>query len=199
MVGIGRMAREIGETAVHDILCLVIAQIQKSLNVTNTMSAYQIKEAADLIRREYNFLTPFDFKVFSDGAKMGKFGTSYNRLDVQVLLEWLKKYVDERFAAAEYHTGNEVRKLSEGQKMSPEEEKAFRERFYSEGEKIFQAWEKNAKDNMMSEEEYLIWRETKFNTGEYKEELSLETRIEAKKKELAELEAAQKARTTPTE
>lgn len=64
------------------------------------MGATQVKETVILILEEYNYLTVDDFKVFFNNCKKGFYGTSYNRIDGQVILGWLGQYVEERWRAA---------------------------------------------------------------------------------------------------
>lgn len=66
------------------------------MNVGKTMNNTQIAETARLLYQEYYFWKPEEIRLCFDKGKMGKYGTTYDRLDGQILKEWLDSYDVER-------------------------------------------------------------------------------------------------------
>lgn len=69
-------------------------------NVGKTMGAVQVAGAADLIIDEFYFLKPDDFKLCFNRAKKGYYGKVYDRIDGQVIFEWLNQYTNDRMTTA---------------------------------------------------------------------------------------------------
>lgn len=183
MRGIGGIAKQFGEESVQSVLIIMIAGLQRSFNVGNPMSEYQIRECCDLIREQYNYLTPADLKVFTAGVKSGKYGTSYNRIDTQVVMEWLQKYVQERFEAAEYYQNKAHKQLRASEVLSEEQIADIKKRFYEGADDLFQRIKANDEEPDEKERKYQEikrqYHESRIPTSE---------KIKSKKAELAELE-----------
>lgn len=158
-MGLAAMARNTSEEFVQDAVMIFLLNLQDSLNVSNAMSDIQIQEAARLIRANYYFLTPFDFKLASDGIKMGKYGQSFNRLDVQVIGTWLDAYCQER---SEQAASVSRQKSEDGKKPLTKEELAFiRQMVYSDTKKL------DEKRKLEAEEEKKIQEEADRKHREY--------------------------------
>ena len=65
------------------------------------MNKWQIEATAKILYEEYYFLKQEEIHLCFDNGKKGKYGTAFNRLDGQVLSEWLAQYCTERSDAAE--------------------------------------------------------------------------------------------------
>jgi hypothetical protein len=89
------------DIVVRALLAYIISDCIESLNVGKTMNDVQIARAVDLILDEYYFLKPDDFKLCFNRAIMGKYGTTYDRIDVQVICGWLNQYCDDRLVLAD--------------------------------------------------------------------------------------------------
>lgn len=91
------------ERAAYDTLVFLIADVVEFLNVGNTMNSAQTLQTAKLILEdvETKNLKPDDFKVCFDNAKRGIYGKSYNRIDGQIIFEWLRAYCLERMDVVE--------------------------------------------------------------------------------------------------
>lgn len=74
------------------------------------MGAVQMAQTADLIIDEYFFLKPDDFKLCFSNAKKGIYGKVYDRIDGQVIFEWLNAYNRDRALEAESLSVNEAAK-----------------------------------------------------------------------------------------
>ncbi len=76
-------------------------------NVVNTMSDTQVAMTVDLIIEEYPYMKTDDFKLCFKNAMKMKYGESYNRIDGQVIMGWLREYNKERCAIADSQSWNE--------------------------------------------------------------------------------------------
>jgi len=87
------------------------------------MSALQIQETVRLIRKDKDFMEyrPEDFVLCFDRGKVGKYGKNYNRIDGQIILEWLGKYDYERQAEIEAHHIQTKQKVDDGVVASSDE------------------------------------------------------------------------------
>lgn len=65
------------------------------------MSNDQLAQTISLVQDEYWMLKPEDFKLCFNNAKKGVYGKVYDRLDGQVIFEWLDKYLKDRMDASE--------------------------------------------------------------------------------------------------
>jgi len=70
----------------------LIWAIQRSLNLSQKMDDTQSMEAAISIADEFSDLTLEEIILCFKEAKMGKYGKVYNRIDVQIISEWLQQY-----------------------------------------------------------------------------------------------------------
>lgn len=77
------------------------------------MNDIQIARTATLILQEYYYLKPDDFKLCFNNAILGKYGKTYDRLDTQVIFDWLNNYCADRFNTAEELTVNKHSNLKE--------------------------------------------------------------------------------------
>lgn len=64
------------------------------------MTDTQTQETAILILETYPSLTIADINLIFKKAKLGKFGSMYDRLDGQLILSWFDLYFSERCSAA---------------------------------------------------------------------------------------------------
>lgn len=87
------MKAELGDVHTKAILTLFIIDAIKFFNVGKSMSDEQVAQTIILIQDDYWMLKPEDFKLCFDNAKKGKYGKVYDRIDGQVILEWLHNYL----------------------------------------------------------------------------------------------------------
>lgn len=79
-------------------IALLLGDMQDGLNIDKPMTASQLKECAAEIIREYPHFKLNDLQVFCHGCKFGRYGKAYNRLNGQILFEWLVVFDQERTA-----------------------------------------------------------------------------------------------------
>lgn len=91
------------------------------------MNEVQVIQTVDLIYSEYPFFKFEDFKLCFNNAKIGKYGISYDRVDGQIIFEWLNTYSNERALEAERMNINthasQIRNESEKIDINPEGQK----------------------------------------------------------------------------
>nr|WP_288747444.1 hypothetical protein [uncultured Phocaeicola sp.] len=104
---IGTIIRKLGEPQARAILVILIADALAFFNVVNTMSDTQVAMTVDLIIEEYPYMKTDDFKLCFKNAMKMKYGESYNRIDGQVIMGWLREYNKERCAIADSQSWNE--------------------------------------------------------------------------------------------
>lgn len=83
------------------VMVMIITDAAKFFSVGNGMDKHKLDETVRLIMKNYYFLTIADFRLFFDDLKCGKYGETYNRLDGNVILTNLGKFVKERTTVAE--------------------------------------------------------------------------------------------------
>ncbi len=86
-----------------DILDALISETVLFFNLGNNMSDIQIRLTSELILADEmaKNLKPEDFRVLFNNAKKGHYGKAYNRMDGQVVFEWINAYVAERMSFIE--------------------------------------------------------------------------------------------------
>lgn len=94
------MNKEFGEQHLRAFMVHVLNDVVDFFNIGKTMGAVQIASTADLIIEEFYFLKPDDFKLCFNRAKKGSYGKVYDRIDGQVIFEWLNAYTNDRMTTA---------------------------------------------------------------------------------------------------
>lgn len=94
------LKHEIDEETALDVLKIFITSLVNSLNIGKNMSDFQIDETCILIMEDFWHLKVADLQLFVKEAKKGKFGKLYDRIDCQIIIEWLTVYDEERMSIA---------------------------------------------------------------------------------------------------
>lgn len=72
----------------------LLSNLQESLNVDKKLSLTQEYEVATLLIEKYgNILTLEEVALVFKKAKMSEYGKIFNRIDVQIIFEWIEKYL----------------------------------------------------------------------------------------------------------
>lgn len=74
----------------------LLVNMQEGLNIDKPMTIAQLDECAEEIVRQYPHFKIQDIHVFCNGCKFGRYGKVYNRLNGQILFEWLAEFDQER-------------------------------------------------------------------------------------------------------
>lgn len=87
----------------RSILVILLNDVIDFLNVGKSMDAAQLVQTVDLIIADpvTKNLKPEDLKVCFDNAKKGQYGKSYDRIDGQIIFEWLNTYANQRMELIE--------------------------------------------------------------------------------------------------
>lgn len=108
--GLSVYRKHAGETKSRALVVLILADLVKFFNVGKAMNDIQMAQTADLIFDEFYYLNIEDFKLCFNMAKSGKFGKVYDRIDGQVIMDWLSTYLNMRIETVV--SGNEQKHAS---------------------------------------------------------------------------------------
>lgn len=98
---IAQVRNSIGEEATKAAVAVMVDDLQKSIQLTQPMTPFQIDVAAEIICREYYYLKLEELRLCFINAISGKYGKIYNRIDAAVICEWLSMYVNKRATVSE--------------------------------------------------------------------------------------------------
>lgn len=101
------ISRRLGETGARAVVVYLLSEALEFFNVRDTMNDTQVAVTVDLILEEYPYLKTDDLKLCFRRAMKLRYGELYNRIDGQVVLGWLMRYVKERCAEADRLNYNE--------------------------------------------------------------------------------------------
>lgn len=92
------LSKKVGVSEIGKIIMAEITKFQNCYNVIRPMNADQIAQCAFSILQssEEDFLSLQDIIIFFEGAKQGKYGKVYDRLDQQVIFDMLEIYRESR-------------------------------------------------------------------------------------------------------
>jgi len=80
------------EAALLKAVKTLIVALSESLNLTHNLNESQVVEITFLIAERYYYLKLEELVLVFKKAKMGEYGKAYNRLDIQIIFEWIDKY-----------------------------------------------------------------------------------------------------------
>lgn len=105
------------------------------------MSAVQVAQTADLVIEEFYYLKPDDLKLCFTKAKKGAYGKLYDRIDGQIILEWLRQYDQERCVQAEMASRSNAHNwdIPEGERTSDKLNETFHKLKMFDFDRKFQA------------------------------------------------------------
>jgi hypothetical protein len=108
-----RMTNESGEMPVKALLSLLIIETVDYFNVGKTMSAQQIGQTIDLILEDYSVYKPDFFVLCFNRAKKGLYGKTWDRIDGQIIFEWLSQFEYEYLSDIEQERINEKKRIEQ--------------------------------------------------------------------------------------
>lgn len=105
---------KIGETTVRALLSLLITETLEFYSITNSMSDTQIAVTINLILSNPAFTEhkPDFYIMCFDNAKMFRYGKNYNRIDGQIIFEWLNQCNEDYIMEIESHRIMEHNKIN---------------------------------------------------------------------------------------
>ena len=98
---LGAFKREFGEARANAVMVIILNDLIDFFNVGNTMNAPQVVATAEMILDNYGYLKIDDFKLCFNNAKRGYYNDKVYRIDGNVILTWIERYVNERMNTAE--------------------------------------------------------------------------------------------------
>jgi len=119
-----RISAEVGEKAVKAMLYILISDCLDFFNIGKSMSANQIMQTAVLILEDYSVYKIDYFVLCFNRAKKGQYGKVYDRIDGQIIFEWLAQFDYEYSAEIEAERRNESKRI-EKQLQAPIEEESL--------------------------------------------------------------------------
>jgi hypothetical protein len=85
-----------GETVVANAVRALIVGVCENISVGKNMTENQIQFAGEMIVEKFWYLKLEDFALCFRRGLVGDYGKIYDRMDVQVLCEWLNEYESKR-------------------------------------------------------------------------------------------------------
>jgi hypothetical protein len=101
-----------GDNVVHKALYGALEMNQEFFNVSTPMTANQCVQTGSLFMEHFQYETFEDLVLCLKKAKLGEYGKTYNRIDGQVIFEWFKTYLDEKYQEVE-----RLKRLERDQRM----------------------------------------------------------------------------------
>lgn len=92
------MVKEIGFQSASDILTILIVDVVKFFSVGKGMNKEQVIATTELILEEFTEICIADLKLCFNKAKLGEYGTLYDRMDGGVILNWITQYCDNKMS-----------------------------------------------------------------------------------------------------
>lgn len=114
-----RISKENGEQIAISMMRTLIVDVVKFFNLGKSMGASQVHQTAELILESYGQYKFDDWRLCFKMAKLGQFGTIYDRIDGNVIFDWFDKYLEIRFSEFETARAKENRMLNEPVKSDP--------------------------------------------------------------------------------
>lgn len=99
------------EQEVRDSLMIMILKSMEYFNVGKGLNRLGVQAVADLLIERYYYLNFADIRLCIKKALAGDYGTIYDRMDANVVLEWFAKYSAERIEMAAMLSERSSRKL----------------------------------------------------------------------------------------
>jgi hypothetical protein len=90
--------KECGEARLYAVLTILINDLIDFFSVGKTMGQNQLVDTIKLIVEDFYYLKIEDFKLCFNNAKKGRYGKVYDRIDGNVIYNWVAQYNEERTA-----------------------------------------------------------------------------------------------------
>jgi len=141
----------------HEVIKQVAKMLIETVGFFNVpkLSDIQVKMTVELICEEHYYLNFSDIQLCFKNAMKGKYGELYNRIDGQVIMIWLNKYVEERFEISEERSYQKHDALTSHEKERKYE--GFVDRLKEAGEKINKFKPKPISSNQKYNEKTKKW------------------------------------------
>jgi len=143
-------------------LSVLITQLRQSLNVGKNLDTLQVYECASLLMEKYWYFRLEELVYVFKQVKLGKYGKVYDRLDVQVISEWLHLYdTSERLVELERQRKLEQKTEADALLSNEEVQRCYQK--WKSGEKLDSQFrdeeqQREAEEERRKEVEFLKFR-----------------------------------------
>ena len=117
--------KEYGEQSLQAILVIILNDVIKFFNVGKTVGQEQLVQTIRLIIEDFYYFNIEDFKLCFNNAKRGFYGKVYDRIDGNIIYEWLEKYSEERVQTAYPEIDRRPEIASKNERVSPNQDRDF--------------------------------------------------------------------------
>lgn len=128
---VGKLKSIYGDTQIKAILVDILADFVEFVNVGKTFNGSQLAQTVQMIQQYFPHLNLADLKLFFDKMKLGHYGSFYDRMDGQLILEKMDQYNQDRmnqFENIKISLDNEIKKKDPiGANYHPDVVKALKE------------------------------------------------------------------------
>lgn len=107
---IGTLVKSYGERDIVTAITGALLMAAEYFNVKESLSEVQAVQTASLFIDQHPMESFEDLLLCLKNAKLGKYGKVYNRLDGQMIFEWFRLYLDEKYERFE-----QIKKLEQEQ------------------------------------------------------------------------------------
>jgi len=94
--GLSFYSKELGYDTVLAVVELHVVSLVGSINITKTLTTFQIKEIAIEVLSEFFYLSVVEIGYVFRKAKRGEYGKLYGALSMLDVLTWFREYSEER-------------------------------------------------------------------------------------------------------
>ena len=117
--------KKYGEQSLQAILVIILTDLIKFFNVGKTIGQEQLVQTIRLIIEDFYYFNIEDFKLCFNNAKRGRYGKIYDRIDGNIIYEWLQKYSEERVQTAYPEIDRLPEIASKNERISPNQDRDF--------------------------------------------------------------------------
>lgn len=114
-----------GNAGLNAFLSIAIIDVIEFFNVGKTMGQDQLVQTVQLIVEDFYYFNVEDFKLCFNNAKRGKYGKIYDRIDGNIIYEWLQKYSEERIGVAYPESGYRPDVADKTERLSGKNDEEF--------------------------------------------------------------------------
>lgn len=117
--------KEYGEQSLQAILVIILNDVIKFFNVGKTVGQEQLVQTIRLIIEDFYYFNIEDFKLCFNNAKRGFYGKVYDRIDGNIIYEWLQKYSESRVKTAYPEIDYRPEIASKNERASTKQDREF--------------------------------------------------------------------------
>jgi hypothetical protein len=103
--------KKVNELETFRTITGMLKELEMSLNLTSKLTEYQAIEIPILVCQKYYYLKLDELILVFRKAKTGDYGKVFNRLDIQVICEWIEAYIVSEERTAYFEKVNTAHKI----------------------------------------------------------------------------------------